>query len=78
MCGKREHANELFTTLTQANTVTRSSEKAKEKLIKELKKLMYQYSDEEWCIELQGDCCTLALCCNENECTTTTIECNYT
>lgn len=60
MYGKRKHADKIDVISTLANVVMRfsawrRSKKAKQKLIKELKKLMYQYGDKEWCIELQGD-----------------------
>lgn len=47
--------------------------KAKQRLMKEIEKMMYQYGDEESCIEVQGDDCSIVLCCNENECYTVTL-----
>ena len=47
--------------------------KAKQRLISEIEELMYQYGDEE-CIELQGDDCSIALCCDEDRCYTTTLK----
>lgn len=47
--------------------------KAKQRLIREIKELVYEYGDEA-CIELQGDDCSIALCCDENKCYTTTLK----
>lgn len=47
--------------------------KAKQRLIKEIEELVYQYVDEA-CIEIQADDCSVALCCNENECYTVTLK----
>lgn len=46
--------------------------KGKQRLMKEIEKMVYQYGDEE-CIEVQGDDCSVVLCCNENECYTVTL-----
>lgn len=48
--------------------------KAKQRLMKELEEMMYQYGDDEVCIELQGDDCSIALCCGEDGCYTTTLK----
>lgn len=47
--------------------------KAKQRLMKEIEGLMYQYGDEV-CIELQGDDCSIALCCDENDCYSSTLK----
>lgn len=47
--------------------------KAKQRLIKEIEEMAYQYGDET-CIEIQGNDCNAVLCCNENECYTTTLK----
>ena len=50
--------------------------KAKQRLLREINELMYEYGDDEVCIELEGDgCISIALCCDENKCYTTTLKC---
>lgn len=47
--------------------------KAKQRLISEIEGLIYEYGDEA-CIELGGDDCSIALCCNEDECCSTALK----
>lgn len=46
---------------------------AKQRLMKEIEEAIYEYSDEI-CIELEGDDCTIALCCDENKCYISTFD----
>lgn len=47
--------------------------KAKQRLMKKIEEMIYEYDDKE-CIELQGDDCIIALCCGEDGCYTATLK----
>lgn len=47
---------------------------SKIKLIKEVMKRAYKHGDE-WCIELEGGCGSIALCCGKDGCATITTSC---